>query len=65
MTELSATPVAAATPQALRAMKNPTPGNWLYFVTIDKEGTTLSADDYAEYLRDIDKAHQNGMNQVN
>lgn len=46
-------------------MKNPTPGNWLYFVTIDKEGTTLSADDYAEYLRDIDKAHQNGMNQVN
>ncbi|MFE4457098.1 endolytic transglycosylase MltG [Nocardia tengchongensis] len=65
VTGLPATPVAAATPQALRAMENPTPGNWLYFVTIDTEGATLFTDDYTEYLRDIDKAHQSGMNQVN
>ncbi|WP_330185964.1 endolytic transglycosylase MltG (plasmid) [Nocardia sp. NBC_01503] len=61
MTGLPVTPIAAFSPQALHAMENPTPGDWLYFVTIDKQGTTLFTDTYAEYLHDVDIARQSGM----
>ena len=41
---------------ALRAALHPTPGKWLYFVTVNtKTGKTLFADTYAEHLRNVQK----------
>jgi UPF0755 protein len=41
---------------ALRAALHPTPGQWLYFVTVNtKTGRTLFADTYAQHLRNVHK----------
>jgi UPF0755 protein len=41
---------------ALRAALHPTPGQWLYFVTVNTEtGRTLFADTYAQHLRNVHK----------
>jgi UPF0755 protein len=61
MSGLPATPIASPSLDALRAMENPTPGPWLYFVTVDKQGTTLFTDSYAEHQRNIEKAKQSGI----
>ncbi|MFD0000040.1 endolytic transglycosylase MltG [Nocardia sp. NPDC127526] len=61
MAGLPATPISAPSLEALRAMEKPEPGNWLYFVTIDQQGTTLFTDDYNEHLRNIQKAMQSGI----
>ncbi|MGW4370246.1 endolytic transglycosylase MltG [Nocardia takedensis] len=61
MTGLPANPIAAPSLNALRAMENPEPGPWLYFVTIDMKGTTLFTQSYSEHLRNIDKAHESGI----
>ncbi|WP_067712639.1 endolytic transglycosylase MltG [Nocardia yamanashiensis] len=65
MTGLPATPISAPSPEALRAMVNPATGPWLYFVTIDKQGTTLFTDDYDQHLRNIEKARQSGISPGN
>src|SRR5690606_10837727 len=36
---LPATPICSPGEEALAAAERPEPGNWLYFVTVDKEGT--------------------------
>lgn len=61
MAGLPATPIAAPSLEALRAMENPAPGPWLYFVTVDKQGTTLFTEDYSEHLRNIKKAEDSGI----
>lgn len=61
MPGLPATPISAPSLNALRAMENPEPGTWLYFVTIDKAGTTLFTESYSEHLRNIEKARQSGI----
>ncbi|MEU7764617.1 endolytic transglycosylase MltG [Nocardia sp. NPDC049190] len=61
MAGLPATPISAPSLNALRAVENPEPGPWLYFVTIDKQGTTLFTDSYQEHLRNIEKARQSGI----
>ncbi len=61
MSGLPATPIASPSLAALRAMENPTPGPWLYFVTVDKQGTTLFTDSYSEHQRNIEKARQSGI----
>lgn len=61
MAGLPATPISAPSLDALRAMENPAPGSWLYFVTIDKQGTTLFTESYSEHLRNIEKAQQSGI----
>ncbi|MBY8859558.1 endolytic transglycosylase MltG [Nocardia sp. CA2R105] len=61
MSGLPATPIASPSLGALRAMENPTPGPWLYFVTVDKQGTTLFTDSYSEHQRNIEKARQSGI----
>ncbi len=58
---LPATPISAPSIDALKAVENPTPGNWLYFVTVNKEGTTLFTDNYEEHLRNIEQAKQSGI----
>ncbi|MEV6768985.1 endolytic transglycosylase MltG [Nocardia sp. NPDC051030] len=61
MSGLPATPISAPSLEALRAIEKPEPGNWLYFVTVDKQGTTLFTDNYNEHLRNIEKARQSGI----
>ena len=46
---------------ALRAAEHPEPGDWLYFVTIDKQGTTLFTKDYQQHLANIELAKHNGV----
>ncbi|AYF74404.1 aminodeoxychorismate lyase [Nocardia yunnanensis] len=58
---LPATPISAPSLDATRAMENPAPGNWLYFVTVDKQGTTLFTDNYQAHLSNIEKARQSGI----
>ncbi|GAA5077011.1 endolytic transglycosylase MltG [Nocardia iowensis] len=58
---LPATPIAAPSLNALRAMENPEPGSWLYFVTVDKQGTTLFTDDYKQHQRYIQQAQASGI----
>ncbi|WP_280305167.1 endolytic transglycosylase MltG [Nocardia abscessus] len=61
MRGLPRTPIAAPSLNALRAMENPEAGPWLYFVTVDKQGTTLFTDDYQEHLRLIARAQRSGI----
>ncbi|MFE7742368.1 endolytic transglycosylase MltG [Nocardia sp. NPDC057455] len=61
MQGLPKTPIAAPSLNALRAMENPEAGPWLYFVTVDKQGTTLFTDDYQEHLRLIARAQRSGI----
>ncbi|MFC8043072.1 endolytic transglycosylase MltG [Nocardia sp. NPDC057353] len=61
MAGLPATPISSPSLDALKAMEKPTPGVWLYFVTIDMQGTTLFTESYAEHLRNIDRALESGI----
>ncbi|MGH3555386.1 MAG: endolytic transglycosylase MltG, partial [Mycobacterium sp.] len=45
----------------LSAAEHPEPGDWLYFVTIDAQGTTLFTRDYQEHLANIELAKHNGV----
>ncbi|MBF6332110.1 endolytic transglycosylase MltG [Nocardia transvalensis] len=61
MTGLPATPISSPSLDALRAVENPTPGPWLYFVTVDKQGTTLFTDSFSEHQRNVLRAQQSGI----
>ena len=54
-------PIGSPGLDALRAMENPAEGNWLYFVTIDLQGTTVFADNYPEHERNQSLAIANGV----
>ena len=54
-------PIGSPGLDALRAMENPADGAWLYFVTIDMQGTTVFADDYPEHERNQSLAIANGV----
>ncbi|MFE9450288.1 endolytic transglycosylase MltG [Streptomyces sp. NPDC006739] len=49
---LPPTPIDNPGEDAMRAAINPTPGNWLYFVTV-KPGDTRFTADYAEHQRNV------------
>ena len=61
MAGLPATPIASPSIAALQAVENPAVGPWLYFVTVDQQGTTLFTDSYDEHLRNIEQAMQSGI----
>ncbi|NEW55501.1 aminodeoxychorismate lyase [Nocardia cyriacigeorgica] len=61
MSGLPATPISSPSAEALRAVEQPEPGPWLYFVTIDQQGTTLFTQSYSEHLRNIDRAMESGI----
>lgn len=61
MPGLPATPIASPSINALRAVENPAPGDFLYFVTIDKQGTTLFTRSYDEHLANIELARGSGI----
>lgn len=58
---LPATAICSPGVDALRAAEHPEPGDWLYFVTIDAQGTTLFTKDYQQHLANIELAKRNGV----
>ena len=58
---LPATPICSPGPPALAAAEQPAAGDWLYFVTIDMQGTTLFTRDYQQHLASIELARRNGV----
>ncbi|QZA10127.1 endolytic transglycosylase MltG [Mycolicibacter heraklionensis] len=58
---LPATPICSPGMDALHAAEHPEPGDWLYFVTIDKDGTTLFTHNYQQHLNNIEMALDNGV----
>lgn len=65
MDGLPATPIAAASMEAISAMENPAEGNWLFFVTVDQDGTTLFNDTFEDHLRDTQQALNSGVLDTN
>jgi UPF0755 protein len=58
---LPATPICSPGTEALLAAEHPEPGDWLYFVTIDPQGTTLFTRNYQQHLENIELAKRNGV----
>ncbi|ORB28362.1 endolytic transglycosylase MltG [Mycolicibacterium parafortuitum] len=58
---LPATPICSPGGPALVAAEQPEPGDWLYFVTIDMQGTTLFTKEYEQHLANIELAIRNGV----
>ncbi len=58
---LPATPICSPGQPALAAAEQPAAGDWLYFVTVDLQGTTLFTRDYQQHLANIELAKRNGV----
>ena len=58
---LPATPICSPGQPALSAAEHPARGDWLYFVTVDMQGTTLFTRDYQQHLANIELAKRNGV----
>ncbi|TPG31472.1 endolytic transglycosylase MltG [Mycolicibacterium hodleri] len=58
---LPATPICSPGLPAVAAAETPEQGDWLYFVTIDMQGTTLFTRDYQQHLANIELARRNGV----
>jgi peptidoglycan lytic transglycosylase G len=58
---LPATPICSPGQPALAAAEQPAQGDWLYFVTVDMQGTTLFTRDYQQHLANIELAKRNGV----
>ncbi|MDY6995028.1 MAG: endolytic transglycosylase MltG [Actinomycetota bacterium] len=58
---LPATPICSPGLPALAAAEAPEPGDWLYFVTVDMQGTTLFTREYEQHLANIEVARRNGV----
>lgn len=58
---LPATPICSPGADALAAAERPEAGDWLYFVTVDANGTTLFTSDYQQHLANREKALNSGI----
>ena len=58
---LPATPISSPGNEALTAAEQPAAGTWLYFVTVDKGGTTVFSDTFSQHQRAIAQAQANGV----
>jgi UPF0755 protein len=58
---LPATPICSPGQPALAAAEKPAAGDWLYFVTVDLQGTTVFTRDYQQHLANIELARRNGV----
>ncbi|WP_165165138.1 endolytic transglycosylase MltG [Corynebacterium qintianiae] len=61
MDGLPETPIASPSMEAITAMENPAEGNWLFFVTVDKDGTTVFNDTFEQHLEDTQRAYESGV----
>ncbi|WP_297009156.1 endolytic transglycosylase MltG [uncultured Corynebacterium sp.] len=55
------TPIASPGVEALQAVERPADGDWLYFVTVDQEGTTVFNRDFAAHEAAIEESRANGV----
>lgn len=55
------TPIASPGVEALQAVERPADGDWLYFVTVDKDGTTVFNRDFAAHEAAIAESQANGV----
>ncbi|MGC5258675.1 endolytic transglycosylase MltG [Gordonia sp. DT218] len=60
-TGLPVTPIGAVGERALSAVEHPSAGDWLYFVTVDRQGTTLFANTFEEHQQNREKACENKL----
>ncbi|EGD56057.1 endolytic transglycosylase MltG [Gordonia neofelifaecis] len=58
---LPITPIGAVGERALHATMNPAQGDWLYFVTVDKDGTTLFAKTFDQHKKNRQVACDNKL----
>lgn len=58
---LPQTPIASPSQEAVVAMENPAEGNWLFFVTVSQDGTTVFNDTFEEHLIDVQQALESGV----
>ncbi|MFC5938995.1 endolytic transglycosylase MltG [Corynebacterium choanae] len=58
---LPATPIASPSVEALEAMEDPEPGDWLFFVTVDQDGTTVFNNTFEEHMNSTGQAVDNGV----
>lgn len=58
---LPPTPIAAAGRESLTAAMNPEPGDWLYFVLVERDGTLFFTEDYDEFLLRAADARARGV----
>ena len=58
---LPITPICSPGLPALVAAEQPESGDWLYFVTVDMQGTTLFTREYEQHLANIEVAIRNGV----
>lgn len=42
-------------------MENPAEGNWLFFVTVDQNGTTVFNDTFEDHLADVQQSIEGGV----
>lgn len=61
MDGLPQTPISSPGEEAITAMENPAEGNWLFFVTVDRDGTTVFNDTFEEHLADVQQAIDGGV----
>lgn len=61
MDGLPQTPIASPSLEAIEAMEHPADGNWLFFVTINKDGTTVFNDNFEQHLEDTQRAYDSGI----
>jgi UPF0755 protein len=61
MEGLPATPISSPSLAALKAAESPPAGPWLYFVTVDKQGTTKFTASYTEHLANVAEAQKGGV----
>ncbi|MCF4006551.1 endolytic transglycosylase MltG [Corynebacterium uropygiale] len=58
---LPETPIAAPSEDAITAMEHPAEGEWLFFVTVDKDGTTEFNNTFEEHQADTRRAIESGL----
>ncbi|MGX7829243.1 endolytic transglycosylase MltG [Actinokineospora sp. 24-640] len=59
-TGLPPTPISAPSKEAIAAAAEPEPGDWMFFVLCEKDGTSCFAKTYDQHLANIDIAKANG-----
>lgn len=60
-TGLPLTPISSPSIAALKAVENPDEGDWIFFVTVDRQGTTVFTETIAEHNQQVEVARRNGV----
>lgn len=58
---LPETPIASPSLNAIEAIESPAEGDWLYFVTVDKEGRTVFTNNFTDHEAAIAESIKNGV----